>query len=157
MPTVSLADITPAIALGPLDGRYRKDTADLVDHLSEAALNRNRIAVEIEWFIHLAQNHVIESVRRLTPEEVDGLRAFAALALPHTTPPPPPAPAATFPAVTGAHTPARAAVGGGGPDALTALVLSCGPSETTNPPAWPLGITGAPIRRATRSLAVDLQ
>src|SRR5699024_8652430 len=78
MPTVSLADITPAIALGPLDGRYRKDTADLVDHLSEAALNRNRITVEIEWFIHLAQNHVIESVRRLTPDEVDGLRAFAA-------------------------------------------------------------------------------
>src|SRR5699024_6173266 len=78
MPTVSLADITPAIALGPLDGRYRKATAHLVHHPPGAALNRNRIAVEIEWFIHLAQNHVIESVRRLTPEEVDGLRAFAA-------------------------------------------------------------------------------
>src|SRR5699024_2462337 len=78
MPTVSLADITPAIALGPLDGRYRKDTADLVDHLSEAALNRNRIAVEIEWFIHLARHPGIAAVRRPAPEEVDGLRAFAA-------------------------------------------------------------------------------
>ncbi|MGO1906463.1 MAG: adenylosuccinate lyase, partial [Brevibacterium aurantiacum] len=77
MPTVSLADITPAIALGPLDGRYRKDTADLVDHLSEAALNRNRITVEVEWFIHLAQNSVIDGVRRLTDDEVSGLRAFA--------------------------------------------------------------------------------
>ena len=77
MPTVSLADITPAIALGPLDGRYRKDTADLVDHLSEAALNRNRITVEVEWFIHLAQNSVIDGVRRLTEDEVTGLRDFA--------------------------------------------------------------------------------
>src|SRR5699024_10433758 len=78
MPTVSLADITPAIALGPLDGRYRKDTADLVDHLSEAALNRNRIAVEIQGFIPLAQSHLTEPVRRPTREGVDGLRAFAA-------------------------------------------------------------------------------
>src|SRR5699024_6262331 len=49
---VRLADTD--IPLGPLDGRYRGYVADLVDHLSEAALNRNRIHVEIEWFIHLA-------------------------------------------------------------------------------------------------------
>ncbi|RAD52222.1 adenylosuccinate lyase, partial [Burkholderia multivorans] len=78
MPTVSLAQVSPAIALGPLDGRYRKDTADLVDHLSEAALNRNRIRVEVEWFIHLAQNSVIPGVRTLTESEVTALRKFAA-------------------------------------------------------------------------------
>ena len=39
---VTLADVTPAIALGPLDGRYRAAVAPLVDHLSEAALNRER-------------------------------------------------------------------------------------------------------------------
>src|SRR6478736_3918980 len=36
----SLADATPPIALGALDGRYRGTVAPLVDHLSEAALNR---------------------------------------------------------------------------------------------------------------------
>ena len=42
----SFADITPPIALTPLDGRYRGQVAPLVDHLSEAALNRSRL-VEI--------------------------------------------------------------------------------------------------------------
>jgi adenylosuccinate lyase len=50
---VNLADVTPPIALGPLDGRYRGAVAPLVDHLSEAALNRARIHVEVEWLITL--------------------------------------------------------------------------------------------------------
>jgi len=50
---VNLADVTPPIALGPLDGRYRPAVAPLVDHLSEAALNRARIHVEVEWLITL--------------------------------------------------------------------------------------------------------
>ncbi|ACZ23483.1 Adenylosuccinate lyase [Sanguibacter keddieii DSM 10542] len=49
----SLADVTPAIALGPLDGRYRSTVAPLVDHLSEAALNRERLHVEVEWLVAL--------------------------------------------------------------------------------------------------------
>ncbi len=43
----SLADATPPIALGPLDGRYRETVAPLVDHLSEPALNRARVKVEV--------------------------------------------------------------------------------------------------------------
>ena len=35
------------IALGPLDGRYRAAVAPLVDHLSEAALNRD--FAHAEW------------------------------------------------------------------------------------------------------------
>ncbi|MEN5072502.1 adenylosuccinate lyase [Isoptericola cucumis] len=50
---VNLADVTPPLALGPLDGRYRGAVAPLVDHLSEAALNRARIHVEVEWLITL--------------------------------------------------------------------------------------------------------
>ncbi len=50
---VNLADVTPPIALGPLDGRYRGAVAPLVDHLSEAALNRARIHVEVEWLVTL--------------------------------------------------------------------------------------------------------
>ena len=73
-----LADITPAIALGPLDGRYRGAVAPLVDHLSEAALNRARLHVEVEWFIHLADGAVVPGTRPLTPDERELLRAIPA-------------------------------------------------------------------------------
>ncbi len=51
-----LADAEPPIALGALDGRYRGVVAPLVDHLSEAALNRARVHVEVEWLIHLTEH-----------------------------------------------------------------------------------------------------
>ena len=35
---VDLSAVSPAIALGPLDGRYRAVAAPLVKHLSEACL-----------------------------------------------------------------------------------------------------------------------
>src|SRR5699024_2133587 len=71
---VRLADTD--IPLGPLDGRYRGYVADLVDHLSEAALNRNRVHVEVEWFIHLADGQVVPGLQRLTDAQRDGLRAI---------------------------------------------------------------------------------
>ncbi|MCH8611546.1 adenylosuccinate lyase [Arsenicicoccus dermatophilus] len=71
----SLADVTPPIALGALDGRYRSAVAPLVDHLSEAALNRTRVHVEVEWLIHLTQEQVVPGVRRLSDDEVRELRA----------------------------------------------------------------------------------
>ena len=71
---VRLADAN--IPLGPLDGRYRAAVADLSDHLSEAALNRNRIHVEIEWFIHLADHQVLPGLSPLTDEQRAGLRAI---------------------------------------------------------------------------------
>ena len=43
-PPVGLGD-SP---LGPLDGRYRPAVAPLAEHLSEAALNRERVRVEVE-------------------------------------------------------------------------------------------------------------
>jgi len=73
-----LADITPPIALGPLDGRYRGTVADLVDHLSEPALNRMRLHVEVEWFIHLCEQDAVPGVRPLTADEVALLRAIPA-------------------------------------------------------------------------------
>ncbi|MBB5830447.1 adenylosuccinate lyase [Brachybacterium aquaticum] len=72
----SFADITPQIALTPLDGRYRAQTAPLVDHLSEAALNRSRLVVETEWMIHLLDQQVIPGLRTLTDEERALLRAI---------------------------------------------------------------------------------
>ncbi len=72
---VSLADAAPPIALGALDGRYRSVVAPLVDHLSEPALNRARVRVEVEWLIHLTDLQVVPGVRRLTAAESARLRA----------------------------------------------------------------------------------
>ncbi|MCQ1948650.1 adenylosuccinate lyase [Arthrobacter sp. zg-Y859] len=71
---VSLASVTPAIALGPLDGRYRSATAPLVDYLSEAALNRDRTHVEVEWLIHLTSNAVLPGTAPLTEDQQSRLR-----------------------------------------------------------------------------------
>lgn len=70
----ALADITPAIALGPLDGRYRGAVAPLVDHLSEAALNRARVHVEVEWVIHLTDQGAVPGTSPLTDAEKAYLR-----------------------------------------------------------------------------------
>ena len=73
---ISLAAADPQIALGALDGRYRAAVAPLVDHLSEAALNRNRLHVEVEWFIHLCDERVLEGLPELTGEQISGLRGI---------------------------------------------------------------------------------
>ena len=73
-----LAEITPPIALGPLDGRYRSTVAPLVDYLSEPALNRERLHVEVEWFIHLCATGAVPGARTLTDDEIALLRAIPA-------------------------------------------------------------------------------
>lgn len=73
----SLAEAAPAIALGPLDGRYRAQTAPLTDYLSEAALNRDRVHVEVEWFIHLCRERVLPGLEPLSEEQEAGLRRLA--------------------------------------------------------------------------------
>jgi len=75
---VRLADVSPAIALGPLDGRYRAAVAPLVDHLSEAALNRERVHVEVEWLIHLAAQRVVPGAPTLTAADEQYLRDVVA-------------------------------------------------------------------------------
>ncbi|MDN4475147.1 adenylosuccinate lyase [Demequina sp. SYSU T00192] len=74
----SLASLEPTIALGPLDGRYRGAVAPLVDHLSEPALNRMRLHVEVEWFIHLCETRAVPGARALTADEVALLRGIPA-------------------------------------------------------------------------------
>ncbi|MCH4159998.1 adenylosuccinate lyase [Bifidobacterium sp.] len=85
---MKITDISPAIALSPLDGRYHSQTAPLVEYLSEAALNRERMRVEIEWMILLAngfdndaahpdsQAAIIGGVTPFTTEEIAYLRAI---------------------------------------------------------------------------------
>ena len=72
----SLADVTPAIALGPLDGRYRATVAPLVDHLSEAALNRERLHVEVEWLIALTDGLAGAPVVPGAPNLSDAEKAY---------------------------------------------------------------------------------
>ncbi len=71
-----LADLTPPIALGALDGRYRKAVAPLVDHLSEPALNRIRLHVEIEWLIHLTTQRIVPGAGTLSEAEINSLRGL---------------------------------------------------------------------------------
>ena len=71
---VDLSAVSPAIALGPLDGRYRAVAAPLVNHLSEAALNRARLRVEVEWLIHLTDHGVLPGAPRLSDSEKAYLR-----------------------------------------------------------------------------------
>ncbi|EFA23292.1 adenylosuccinate lyase [Bifidobacterium gallicum] len=78
-----LTDISPTPALTPLDGRYRKQTAPLVEYLSEPALNRERMRVEVEWMILLANGFegngyepIVQGVKPLTDEEQAYLRAI---------------------------------------------------------------------------------
>ncbi|MEC5180479.1 adenylosuccinate lyase [Arthrobacter sp. CG_A4] len=73
---LALAASSPQLALGPLDGRYQSAVAPLVDYLSEAALNRDRVAVEVEWLIHLTGNNVLPGAGPLTAQQQEKLRAI---------------------------------------------------------------------------------
>src|SRR5690606_7867234 len=47
-------DFTTLTALSPLDGRYAQKAAPLRDYLSEYALIRYRVLIEVRWLQHLA-------------------------------------------------------------------------------------------------------
>ncbi len=47
--------------LSPLDGRYRSQVGELAAHFSEAALNRARLRVEVEWLVFLAERAILET------------------------------------------------------------------------------------------------
>ncbi|BDR54935.1 adenylosuccinate lyase [Bombiscardovia apis] len=78
-----MSTIEPAIALSPLDGRYRPQTAPLVDFLSEAGLNRERVAIEVEWMILLTNGYesngfrpVLPGLEPLREPQIDYLRSL---------------------------------------------------------------------------------
>ena len=80
---MQLTDISPAIALTSLDGRYHRQTAPLVEFLSEPALNRERMRVEVEWMILLSNGFdgnasapVLQGLNPLSKAECEFLRAI---------------------------------------------------------------------------------
>lgn len=66
----------PPQPLSPLDGRYRATVGALGEHLSEAALNRARVHVEVEWLIALTDRSLFGSAP-LNTEQKDALRHLA--------------------------------------------------------------------------------
>lgn len=66
----------PPQPLSPLDGRYAAVTAPLAEHLSEAALNRARLRVEVEWLVALVATDAF-GVERLSEPDIASLREVA--------------------------------------------------------------------------------
>ncbi|MFT8592236.1 MAG: adenylosuccinate lyase [Bifidobacterium sp.] len=64
---MKLSEIEPALALSPLDGRYQSQTSPLTEYLSEAALNRERMRVEVEWMILLANGFDGNGLQAIIP------------------------------------------------------------------------------------------
>ncbi|HEY4339177.1 MAG TPA: adenylosuccinate lyase [Steroidobacteraceae bacterium] len=52
---MSATESSALAALSPLDGRYRRSTEPLRELLSEGGLIRERIRIEAQWLLHLAQ------------------------------------------------------------------------------------------------------
>jgi adenylosuccinate lyase len=67
----------PKQPLSPLDGRYRASVVELGEHLSEAALNRARVHVEIAWLLYLTDRELFGS-QRIDQFQAQELRSFAA-------------------------------------------------------------------------------
>ena len=65
----------PEQPLSPLDGRYRSAVSGLSEQLSEGALNRARVRVEVEWLLYLT-NHSLFGSSPLPEEKVRALRAL---------------------------------------------------------------------------------
>ena len=66
------------MALTPLDGRYAHFVAPLLEHLSEDALIRKRIAVEIAWFLALSREPSVTGLPAVGDGEAAALEAWAA-------------------------------------------------------------------------------
>ncbi|MCH8063791.1 MAG: adenylosuccinate lyase [Chloroflexi bacterium] len=63
-------------ALTPLDGRYASQVAGLADYLSEWALIKHRVLIEIEWLVAMSRRPEIEGMRSLTDGEVEYLKSL---------------------------------------------------------------------------------
>jgi adenylosuccinate lyase len=65
---------SPLTAVSPLDGRYRKDVAQLAGYCSEAALFRYRVRVEVEYLIFLSRARNVEFIPAFDAQQQAHLR-----------------------------------------------------------------------------------
>ena len=75
-----LRKFSSLLNISPLDGRYRSLLDKLPDFLSESGLIRNRIKVEVSWFLHLAKNGIIKDPEGkqilFNPDQMKGLESL---------------------------------------------------------------------------------
>lgn len=71
-----MSALTELNAINPVDGRYAAKTAALRTHLSEAALFKYRVQVEIEWFIYLSAASKIAELPALDKASSAQLRSW---------------------------------------------------------------------------------
>jgi len=69
-------DPTPLTALSPLDGRYASKAGPLREYLSEYALIRYRVLIEVRWLQHLADEPSISELKPLDPPVKDVLNSL---------------------------------------------------------------------------------
>ncbi|MDR0950204.1 MAG: adenylosuccinate lyase [Candidatus Ancillula sp.] len=77
MTRVDFTKINDFIALTPIDGRYRRYTASLVNFLSEAALNRERVWVESNWVVALSEKQAVPGIPELTSKQKEFFLSLA--------------------------------------------------------------------------------
>jgi adenylosuccinate lyase len=68
-------ELTPLTALSPLDGRYAQKAAPLRAFLSEYALIRYRVLIEVRWVQHLADEPALTDIESFAPPVKDVLNA----------------------------------------------------------------------------------
>lgn len=71
-------ELTPIIALSPLDGRYAEKMGNLRSHFSEYGLIKNRVRVEVEWLKALAASSDIPEIQPFSAETVQELDSVVA-------------------------------------------------------------------------------
>ncbi|MBX2883618.1 MAG: adenylosuccinate lyase [Granulosicoccus sp.] len=77
--TVSILPLTELTAVSPVDGRYASKTARLREYFSEFALIRERVRVEVHWFIALAEHAQISELPELSSTAKQQLLSLAEL------------------------------------------------------------------------------
>lgn len=66
-------ELNALTAISPVDGRYRRHTAQMAEYFSEFGLIKYRVHVEIEYFIALCQ-HPLEQLKTVDPSVFGKLR-----------------------------------------------------------------------------------
>ena len=67
-------ELTALTAISAIDGRYRRQVAELANDTSEFGLLKFRVQVEIEWFISLSEQADIAQLPALAPDDLGYLR-----------------------------------------------------------------------------------
>ena len=64
------------LAVTPIDGRYYGKTASLSEYFSEYALIRDRVSIEVEYFIALCRIPLPQLEGVLSPEKEEQLQSI---------------------------------------------------------------------------------